>query len=118
MKKQDVSHTDTIYQITKLTREALEEVEKGCDPYSQYDKIKEVIDRDSGYEKSENTKNLMCAYLTFAAILFLGVVSVVSAIASLIFLLDTNWFAMLGCMLLFCLALPGAVCLFIVMDNY
>ena len=113
----DVNHTEVLYQITKITKEALERVEKGYSPYDQYDKIKKVIDEEPGYRKNEELKGMLCAYLILALIFLLIAISVVSVIAAGIFLFKWKIIAMFGCIFLFCLAFPAALCLMVEMDK-
>ena len=117
MGKQELNHTEVLYQVTKLTKEALERVESGRDPYYQYDRIKEVINEDPGYKKREDTKNWIALYLFLALVFLLFAVSAISAIAAVAFLCMGKLLAMFGCMLLFCLAFPGAVCMCMSMDS-
>lgn len=107
----ETNHTEVLYQITKITQEALECVEKGYNPYNQYNKIKRVIDEEPGYQNNEKLKGTLCAYLILALIFLLFAISAVSAFAAAIFLFKWKIIAMFGCIFLFCLAFPAALCL-------
>lgn len=49
-----MNDTECLYEITKLTKQALTMVEKGYTPYSEYRRIVAIIESDEQYSKNKN----------------------------------------------------------------
>lgn len=73
-----MNHTEQLYEITKYTKKALEVVERGCNPYHEFGRIKMIIDMDDGFKRKESAINLI---KKFIHILF----SILSAVVALFY---------------------------------
>ena len=70
-----MNHTEQLYEITKYTKKALEVVERGCNPYYEFGRIKMIVDMDDGFKR----KKLMIDRIKKFIHIFFSILSVVIA---------------------------------------